>query len=216
MAKRITREESRSVTRARLLEAAGEVFAEKGFYGAAVEEIADRAGYTRGAFYSNFAGKDDLFLALFDDRTQRQVEEVTALMNSSATPDAFLDALRRRRPSGDGDPSWRMLETEFWLYAMRNPDVRPKLAARMRDLRRAYRNAIKAQFKAVGVAPPGKVDDLALVVHILDQGIGPMQDIDPSIRKTFLTDALAMLMEAAVALSASRSNVGSNGGSNGQ
>ncbi|MDQ1395790.1 MAG: hypothetical protein QOG64_1049 [Acidimicrobiaceae bacterium] len=205
MAKRMTREESKLVTRARLLEAAAEVFTEKGFHGAAVEEIAERAGFSRGAFYSNFAGKDDLFLALFDDRMHRQVEEVSALLKGSASPDAFFAALRQRDHDRPSDAAWRMLATEFWLYAMRNPEARPKLAERERALRRDYARAIQLQFDALGLPPPGAPDDLALIVQILDHGIGPMRDIDPKgVREGFLMDALAMLLEAAVALAASQ------------
>ncbi|MGH8975530.1 MAG: TetR family transcriptional regulator, partial [Acidimicrobiia bacterium] len=65
---RLTREESRAQTRARLLESAAALFAERGFHGTSVEDIAERAGFSRGAFYSNFEHKADLFLALLDDR----------------------------------------------------------------------------------------------------------------------------------------------------
>ena len=57
---RLTRRESRAATRAKLIESAGEVFAERGFYGASVEEITERAGFSRGAFYSNFASREEL------------------------------------------------------------------------------------------------------------------------------------------------------------
>jgi AcrR family transcriptional regulator len=206
LANRMTRAESRVATRDRLLEAAAQVFAEKGFYGAAVEEIAERAGFTRGAFYSNFSGKDDLFLALFDDRMRRQVDQVRALLEASRSPEEFFAALRRRSRSQPNDPSWRLLRAEFWLYAMRNPEVRPKLAKRERALRRAYAGAIRVQFDALGLSPPGRPEDLALIVQILDRGTDTMRDIDPSgVRSGFLMDALAMLLEASVALAATRS-----------
>ncbi|NUR95181.1 MAG: helix-turn-helix transcriptional regulator, partial [Kribbellaceae bacterium] len=64
----------RSNTRARLLEGALEVFAERGFHGASVEDICERAGFTRGAFYSNFGSKDELVLALFQATTDRLLE----------------------------------------------------------------------------------------------------------------------------------------------
>src|SRR5438105_15844263 len=71
---RLTRAESQARTRAHLLEAAAEVFARRGFHGASVEEVADVAGYTKGAVYSNFASKDELFLAVLEGRMQAQVE----------------------------------------------------------------------------------------------------------------------------------------------
>src|SRR3954471_10523442 len=68
-AKRLTREESREQTRERLLAAAAELFAERGVNGTSVEQIAERAGYTRGAFYGNFDGKPELLVALLRQRT---------------------------------------------------------------------------------------------------------------------------------------------------
>jgi hypothetical protein len=74
-----TPKRSRTATRARLLEGALEVFAERGFAGASVEDICDQAGFTRGAFYSNFGSKDELVLALFQATTDRLLEQIEAL-----------------------------------------------------------------------------------------------------------------------------------------
>src|SRR5438094_7823006 len=115
--RRRSREETRAETRRRLIEAATEVFAELGFHGASVEVIAERAGYTRGAFYSNFDGKDDLFLAVYDKRAEAQVEEVSGLMRASSDPGELFGALRERRDRTPVDPTWVILQTEFWLYA---------------------------------------------------------------------------------------------------
>lgn len=68
----------RAETRRRLFAAALETFAERGFYGASVEDICERAGYTRGAFYSNFASKEELFFGLYAEQAQRLVEAVAA------------------------------------------------------------------------------------------------------------------------------------------
>jgi len=65
---RLSREESRALTRSRVITAAGEVFAERGFHAASLEDVADRAGYSIGAVYSNFRSKDDLFLSLMTER----------------------------------------------------------------------------------------------------------------------------------------------------
>ncbi|MGH2720306.1 MAG: TetR/AcrR family transcriptional regulator, partial [Actinomycetota bacterium] len=93
---RLTREESRARTRALLIEAAGKVFAERGFTAASVEEIAGLAGFSRGAFYSNFASKDDLFLAVLDAYIDAEVESVTRTLETNPTPEAFWEFLRAR------------------------------------------------------------------------------------------------------------------------
>src|SRR5712691_9354782 len=81
---RLTRAESRRRTRVHLLEAAVEVFARRGFHGASVEEVAEVAGYTKGAVYSNFTSKDELFLAVLEGRMQAQVELLERLSERAA------------------------------------------------------------------------------------------------------------------------------------
>ena len=75
-AKRPSRAEKQAATRAQLIRAAASVFARRGFQAARVEEIAEEAGYSHGAVYSNFAGKEDLFLAVFEDYMTKRIEEV--------------------------------------------------------------------------------------------------------------------------------------------
>src|SRR5437588_10391841 len=93
---RLTREEQRAVTRARLLASAAKVFAERGFYGASVEEIADRAGFTRGAFYSNFETKADLFLALLDEHIGKEMRTLEDALAQDPSAQAFLERLSTR------------------------------------------------------------------------------------------------------------------------
>lgn len=200
---RLTREQAREQTRTRLIDAAAEVFIEKGFHGGSVEEIVERAGYTRGAFYSNFEDKADLFLALFDRVTASQVAEVSAVVSSASSPAELLVRLRDRERRGERP--WLILSTEFSLYAMRNPRVRPKFASRLRKLRRAYGRAVKTQFASLGIEPPAPLEDLAIIVHALDDGVSLQQQIDPGgVRSDFFYEALALLLEAAVAVAKDR------------
>ncbi|RJQ73051.1 TetR/AcrR family transcriptional regulator [Pseudonocardiaceae bacterium YIM PH 21723] len=117
----------RPQTRARLLDAAMEVFAEQGFGGARIEDICDRAGYTRGAFYSNFGSKEELFLALFDARMAVVVEQVVDRVDrAEPTVDGLVTALL----DYEHDRNWYLVSTEFTLHAIRNPQVAAHLAAR--------------------------------------------------------------------------------------
>src|SRR3954463_983076 len=77
-AKRETRAEKQARTRAELIATAAGVFAQRGYEGASVEEIAEQAGYSHGAVYSNFAGKSDLFLAVFEEYMADRAEELAA------------------------------------------------------------------------------------------------------------------------------------------
>ena len=201
MPQRLTREESQAVTRGRLLEAGSEVFAEKGFYGASVEEIAERAGYTRGAFYSNFADKAELFLALIDQRTEQSIEEISAILRDASSPEAALEGIRRRDFSRPLDRSWFLLSTEFRLYALRNAKVRPKLVARERQIRKAFTRAVTAQLSALGVPPPASPEHLGLIVQALDDGLWMHRQLDPAgVPADLLVDTLELLLRASVAL----------------
>ena len=122
----------RRETQARLLDAAAAVFAEFGIQGASVERICARADFTRGAFYSNFSSKEELFLALlqreYAQRAQQirlRAAELTAHLEACDTTPTRQDAAAYvtsfLSPSG-GESSWFTLETEFLLLALRSPD----------------------------------------------------------------------------------------------
>ncbi|MBV8114296.1 MAG: helix-turn-helix transcriptional regulator [Silvibacterium sp.] len=114
-------------TQARILDAAEAVFSEQGFDKTQLEEVAARAGYTRGAIYAHYASKEDLFLALMEQRVltklnrMRQVIEAEPLM--SKRPGIFREWIAAQA----GDHTWGTLMLEFKLYALRRPESREKL-----------------------------------------------------------------------------------------
>src|SRR2546426_10053680 len=116
------REEHRAVTRARVLEAAARVFAREGFHGASVHEIAREAGASTGAIYSNFAGKEDLYLAVFDEHVATQIREYTERFargrdvdeQSRGGADHWMAQLRE-------DPDFFPLYMEFLAHALPDP-----------------------------------------------------------------------------------------------
>lgn len=123
----------RQETRLRLIEAAAEVFVEEGLQGASVESICARAGFTRGAFYSNFSSKEQLFLAAltrqYEQRAEQLRQRAEALLpqlqdcSGTLTPaevSRFATELLLPISPVSG---WFALETEFMLLAMRDPDL---------------------------------------------------------------------------------------------
>lgn len=132
MAQRWTRERRVEHTRTLLLDAAEEVFARKGFSGAALEDIADAAGYTRGAIYAHFGSKDELFLAAIERQRQRFLDGFADVILSSHHLDELnIDELAKRwrdlmSKSGADQAA---LGHEFTLFLLRNPEARERLAA---------------------------------------------------------------------------------------
>lgn len=126
----------RQATQQRLLAAARSVVAERGIPGASLEEICDRAGFTRGAFYSNYSSKNDLVVALVDDLTSRR-KAATGADEARTRPATFEDAVRQGIEAFFGDPAQLdedvILVAELQLWAARNPGARPVHAAMVDD-----------------------------------------------------------------------------------
>src|SRR5436190_16256388 len=118
MVKRPTRGERKDQTRAELIAAARLVFLRRGFHSATLEEIAEEAGYTKGAVYSNFGGKDELFLGVLDAQYERQLRTHATLMYEGATLEAGVRAAARQlAEQAQQQPEWIPLLVEFWTHA---------------------------------------------------------------------------------------------------
>jgi AcrR family transcriptional regulator len=140
MPKRLTRTESRQITRERLLTAAAELFSRQGFGATSVEDIAEMAGYSKGAFYANFPNKDELFLTLFDSYWKRMEPRWVAFFQEDASPqeqrrkgEHLLKQEITEIATKEGSV-WTMLLLEFILYALRNEGVRRRLTDRYRQI----------------------------------------------------------------------------------
>ncbi|MEU3271251.1 TetR family transcriptional regulator [Saccharomonospora sp. NPDC006951] len=188
----MTREESRRQTRERLLDAAAELFAERGVNGTSVEQIAERAGYSRGAFYGNFADKHELAVDLLKQRTLYELEEVS----DRTSKDEPFEALREWHTArAEHLPGWLTLRMELILYAMRSPEFRPLLAERERLARDAHTRGVEATFAGKDAEPPAEADFLALIVHALEDGLLIQRMLFPGeISDQVVVDAVELLM----------------------
>ncbi|HEY0617138.1 MAG TPA: TetR/AcrR family transcriptional regulator [Kribbella sp.] len=160
----------RSATRARLLEGALGVFAERGFHGASVEDICERAGFTRGAFYSNFGSKDELVLALFQATTDRLLEQISALLPELGNqPGTLLDAVLGLLDDAAPDQrQWHLISMEFTLHALRDPEA----AKALNQQRRMFRERLTALVEQITAAgdlrlsvPPEQFVRLVIALH---------------------------------------------------
>jgi AcrR family transcriptional regulator len=179
--RRLTRPEQRERTRGDLLTAARAVFERRGFHRASLDEIAEAAGYTKGAVYSHFTGgKDELFLAVLDRHIDERVPtyERTILDNDSF--EGALRAIARRLAAlGDEDPDWTPLLVEFWTHASHRPELRA--AVRERDERQlaaiaAYIEALADRHGLAWTMPPIEV---VRGSSALARGMGLERLVDP-------------------------------------
>jgi AcrR family transcriptional regulator len=129
MPTRLTRTERQGQTRSQLLHAALRVFLRQGFHGASLDEIAEEAGYTTGAVYSNFKGKDDLFLAVLDAEARRRFPLHTEAMLTAGSIEQGLRASAREMATYAREhPGWTGVYVEFWTHASRRPELRRRVA----------------------------------------------------------------------------------------
>ncbi len=176
---RIKRQESQQLTRQRLLAAAGEVFSRRGFYAATLDQVAETAGFSKGAVYSNFASKEELFLALLDERITGE----SATLQSSRDgqngdfvdlllPGAFANNLPAQR-------DWNLLSIEFFLYAMREEGARHKLAARYRLARANLEEQLERYCAANQPIMPMPAAKLSWLILALGNGLALQSYLEP-------------------------------------
>ncbi|MGW4368573.1 TetR/AcrR family transcriptional regulator [Nocardia takedensis] len=140
-------------TRSLLLEAAEEVFSEKGFTAATLDDIANKAGYTKGAIYKHFATKEDLFLAVSDWYWKRYFDTFADVL--AAVSEVGADVLDRvaerwRQLGADRGADHAALGYEFTLYLLRNPEARERVAPRRAEVVEALSEFISAGLERLG------------------------------------------------------------------
>ena len=170
--RRLTREEKKAETRSRLVDAAVEVCLEKGITDATLDEIAERAGYSKGAVYSNFAGKDDLLLAVFEDRLQTRAAESVGLVRGQATPEAVAEmAAGMSNMKTPEQRAYMLLLAEFWSYAARNEVARKRFAENRKRYREALAELVEEQAAATGATLTAPAEHVAAGVLSVSVGM---------------------------------------------
>ena len=177
---RMTRDERRAHTRTCLMEAAGRIFSSRGLQQASIDEVAEEAGFTKGAFYANFRSKEELFLAMLDERFAQRLDEIERVL---ATDDTLEDQTRQ---VGAGtvaamrsDPEWERLFFEFAAYAARNDEFREELVTRYRSLREAIAGALGAAKERHGQRPALALDQVSLMLFAISNGFALEQLLEP-------------------------------------
>ena len=190
--KRLTREESKELTRMRLIEAAETLFIRRGFDGASVEDISEMAGYTRGAFYSNFADKDQVFLAVIE---RRRTTALKHILQRASEPVERAAAVREWFSS-----QWRLkdfiaLRLEFSRRAFRVRSVRKHLAELVRQELETYSESLGPYLGAMDRMPGERPEIVVLVLFAAALGLGILAvDTDPEWEHMY-TDAATMVFD---------------------
>jgi AcrR family transcriptional regulator len=177
---RVRTRPTRDDTREKLFEAAAEVFEERGIGAASIETIAAAAGFTRGAFYSNFESKDDLIVAMLEDHVERSLEHHRQLLARHKTPADFVAALRATERSRH-DPLGRapLLHMELILYVARSEKRRPELARRLRARRKLVADIVATTMRGTAKGAVGDPAWAGALLLAIEDGFRLHRLIDP-------------------------------------
>jgi AcrR family transcriptional regulator len=196
-----TRRQKQAETRSSLLRSATKLFCRHGLEGASVEEVAQDAGYTKGAFYSNFKSKEELFLVMLDEKFGSELERVDRLLAGTGEPDheartAAADFVRYIH----SDPEWPRLYFEFVAYAARNDDFRQELATRHRALRARLTEIYRRWSSDFPAEPPIPIEDIAAMTDFMGDGFILDQLVDPELDDSLYATMLAIFFRGLQAM----------------
>jgi AcrR family transcriptional regulator len=177
----LTAERRRQQTREYLLQAAAQVFAARGFHAATLDEVAAAAGFTKGAVYSNFKNKDDLFLALLEDAYTREMTALKEAMEISEVPpeERLGDFVGVIRGELDRVPNMGALYLEFHLYALRSPAARARLNELEEQDICAIAQILEAERERRGIDRSEPPEQTARIIVALFRGISLMRTANP-------------------------------------
>jgi AcrR family transcriptional regulator len=191
----LTRQQSQARTRAQLLRTGEEVFLDKGYHAASIELIARSAGYTTGAVYSNFASKDELALAVVEQRVGRLIDAIQAqLAAAPPTISARLGAIEALLDTMLGEEEWIVLLAEFVLATRHRPAMRDQLVERLDIGRQLLAGVLKEQHDQVGIDLSMQPERLADALVGLAIGLAVMRLADPGIDVAAFTQSATLML----------------------
>ena len=212
VAVRLSRAERREQTRQELLTAAEASFVTRGFHASSVEEVAERAGYTKGAVYSNFTAKEDLFFAVYERRVEQALIEVAPGLRQ-AGPEHALDWLAtsmiERRDRDDG---WLAVFIEFWAHVLRHPELRDRFAAIHASFLEPLADAVRQLADDRGLALPSDVtaSQVVLAWNAMEVGLGLERLTQPQMVDVVVARRIGWLLLDAV-LGTTQPSAGNDG-----
>jgi AcrR family transcriptional regulator len=183
---RLTRAERKELTRELLLDAAIEVFAQRGYHGASLEDVAATAGFTKGAVYSNFETKGDLFMALLVRETARRNAALAASIASEPMDELPKVAGRWLERQAGEHRDWDVLTVEFWLAAARDPEIADQLRAGRRDIIDKLGGIVDARLAEPGSQTGFDGREIVVLLDALGTGLLMSSILEPEVVRSEL------------------------------
>lgn len=204
MAVRLTRDERKARTRAELIDAAARVVGRKGYHAATVDDIAAEAGFTKGAFYSNFESKEEIFVELVADRGRSWTIAVARAYEG-------VEPLSERLRKGgevltrmvQDQVDWMLLSSEMLTQGIRDPRLRKRLATAYEECRQVVAHVIEPVEGDFGVRLPIPSDQVATMIMAMTDGFVYQRLADPDrLPATLLAEGIAVFINGLLAVAA--------------
>jgi AcrR family transcriptional regulator len=177
---RLTRKQKQEQTRSCLMKSAARVFARRGLSGASIDEVAEDAGYTKGAFYANFKSKEELFLAMLDESFSERIAETEhAFATDESPPEQARHSAAHFAEAMRSDPEKSRLSVEFAAQAMRSDAFRDELLTRFATLRSRMEAIFRRRMEDLGLQPVVSLDRMVLMVIAMADGWKMWHTLDP-------------------------------------
>jgi AcrR family transcriptional regulator len=191
----VNRKAKQARTRAKLMHSAARHFCRRGLEQASVDEIATDAGYTKGAFYSNFKSKEELFLAMLDEKFGEHLERIEGALKADEGPaEAARHAGEDFMRFVGSDPEWERLYLEFVAYAARDDEFREEVLTRVRALEEGLAKIYTRWTEEIGIEPPIPVAEITRMISIMTDGFLLRQQLDPKLDPELYGTMLAVFM----------------------
>lgn len=191
---RLTRSESQARTRTHLVATARDLFLADGYAATSLEKVADEAGYSKGAVYSNFKNKKELCLEVLGLIHATKGQEIAEALGGGDTMEERLEAFQAWAEKTLGDVGWTMLEFELIVLSRHDPELRDALTATLGVAREITVTLLKSFTDSLGVVLPVPAEDAAGSILSLGVGLGIQRAIDPTISARVVTDNLRVLL----------------------
>ncbi len=193
---RVTRAERQAQTRESLIEVAREMFLSDGYAATSLDKVAILAGFSKGAVYSNFAGKEELCLAVLDSIHEEQMEGVVAAFSRDDDLDGRIEAFSAWAREGLGRPRWTALEVEFAAAARHSPFVAAELVKRHRELVATIAGLIREVMQDAGAELAVPAEEAATVLLSLGIGLGALRSLDSLIDVGVFAELMRSMLRA--------------------
>lgn len=196
----LSRREKQQRTRSSLLRAAEKVFCRYGLEASSIDQVAQEAGYTKGAFYANFKSKEELFLVMLDERFARELERLDHMLAGTSEPleEAMAAAADFIHFASDDD--WPRLYFQFVAHAVRDDEFREELATRMQAMRARLTELFSRWKENFGKEPPIPQEDITAMTCFMADGFLVDRIMEPELSESLYTTMIGVFMRGLEAM----------------